>query len=312
METIFINRENIKKFNQIQDIVVAIGQFDGVHIAHQQLIKRVRDIAKERNLKSGIITFNPHPDYVLKKRNENTYLTPLQEKIEFIEKLNLDYLIIIDFNEKVASLNPRDFIQTYLLPIGVKVVVCGYDFRYGAGGQGNINTLKKDADNLIDVEVISQISYHHEKVGSTLIRDLLQQGKVDEVYHILGRYYQISGTVVSGNKIGRSLDIPTANLQIRDDFADVLPGVYGVLVTVYDKRYLGLCNLGHNPSFNYHPTMRLETHIIDFDEDIYGQIITIEFVMRIRSEQKFNSKEEFVEQIKRDKEEVLTKMKHLI
>ena len=312
METIFINRENIKKFNKIQDIVVTIGQFDGVHIAHQQLIKRVRDIAKERNLKSGIITFNPHPDYVLKKRNENTYLTPLQEKIEFIEKLNLDYLIIIDFNEEVASLNPRDFIQTYLLPIGVKVVVCGYDFRYGAGGQGNINTLKKDADNLIDVEVISQICYHHEKVGSTLIRDLLQQGKVDEVYHILGRYYQISGTVVSGNKIGRSLDIPTANLQIRDDFADVLPGVYGVLVTVYDKRYLGLCNLGHNPSFNYRPTMRLETHIIDFDEDIYGQIITIEFVMRIRSEQKFNSKEEFVEQIKRDKEEVLTKMKHLI
>lgn len=322
MEIIFLSKKkdaNTMRTNAIADnydktidLVVAIGQFDGVHIAHQQLIKRVKTIANEKKLKSGIITFHPHPDFILKKRNQDTYLTPLKEKIDVIKQFDVDYLFVIDFNEEIAKMSPREFVGTYLLGLGVKVVVCGYDFRYGARGAGNANTLKSDADNLLGVEVISQISYHDEKVGSSLIRELLQKGKVEEVYQILGRFYQISGTVVSGTKIGRSLDIPTANLQVREEFADVLPGVYGVIVTVNNQRYMGLCNLGHSPSFNYHQSMRLETHIIGFNEDIYGYTITIDFVIRLRDEQKFSSKEAFVEQIKRDKEEVLTKLKHLL
>lgn len=312
METIFLNNQVIANFTKLGDLVVAIGQFDGVHIAHQQLIKKVKEISRDQKMKSGIITFHPHPDYILKKRTEDTYLTPLQEKIEVIQRFEVDYLFIIDFNEEIAALSPKTFVQTYLLALGVKVVVCGFDFRYGAYGVGNVDTLKSDADNLLDVEVISQISYRDEKVGSSLIRNLLQQGKVEEVYQILGRYYEISGTVVSGTRIGRTLQIPTANLSIREDFAEVLPGVYGVLVTVNHQKYLGLCNLGHSPSFNYHSSMRLETHIIDFNEDIYGQTISVEFVIRLRDEQKFCSKEAFIEQIKRDKEEVIKRLKHLL
>jgi riboflavin kinase/FMN adenylyltransferase len=310
MEIIFLNEtENIRQYDPS---VVAIGQFDGMHIAHLELVKRAKEVAKARNLKTGIVTFDPHPDYVLQKRKTDTYLTPLDEKIKVIGNLGLDYLFIIHFDEQVARMEPKAFVNRYLLSLGVKAVVAGFDYRYGFKGQGNVSTLKRDAQDLIDVEVISEIKYHDEKVGSALIRELLQKGEVEEVRRILGRYYQITGTVVSGNKIGRTLNLPTANLQIRDDFAEVKPGVYGVIVTVLGKRHLGLCNLGHNPSFNYQPVMQLETHIIDFHEEIYGEQITIDFVLRLRDEQKFASKEAFIEQIRKDKQEVENQMRNLI
>ncbi len=297
MDVIRLKKENI---NFIDNLSAAIGQFDGLHIAHLELIKKAKLISKKRGLKSAIITFDPHPDFVLKKQVDETYITPIDEKIKLIESFDVDYLIIINFTKEVASTEPVDFVKYYLLNIGVKEVVCGFDFSFGKFGKGKGSAITEYANGLINTTIIDEIRFDNKKIGSTLIRELLNNGDVLKVKEIMGRFYSVTAKVVKGSQVGKKVGVPTANLEINNDFVDVKSGVYSVLVHYDKQKYLGVCNIGHNPTFNYQANKRIEVHILDFDKDIYEDELIVEFLEYLREESKFSSIEEFQNQIKKD------------
>lgn len=300
MELIKINIDNLSRLKE--DVVATVGQFDGVHLAHLKLIEKTIEIAKSNNLKSAMFTFDPHPDFVLKKDLTNTYVTVIDEKINILKHLGLDYLVIIEFTMDVAKMSPSDFVNLILVNNCVKEVVVGFDFKYGYKGSGKADQITTYSNNLIKTHIIDEIKYNSQKIGTALIKSLLSVGKVEEVKSLMGRYYKIKGNVVTGNKVGRTINFPTANLEVDEQFAKLLPGVYVVIVTLNNQKYLGIANLGHNPSFNVSVPMVFETHIFDFNQDIYGENIEIELVKYIRSEQKFKNKEDFLRQIEKDKE----------
>ncbi|MCM1259467.1 MAG: bifunctional riboflavin kinase/FAD synthetase [Prevotella sp.] len=288
-------------FSKIQDEIVAtIGQFDGIHTAHRMLIERTISESKQKGWKSAIFTFDPHPDFILKKDVSFTYVTPFHEKVELLRQLGLDYMVVIDFNLTVARMSPKDFVEKILLANHVNEVIIGYDFRFGCKGEGCPNDISLYSNNLINVLIMDEQAYQNQKIGTTLIKKLLQKGDMETVKSLLGRYYAIEGKVIHGNQVGRTLHFPTANLKVEQDFAKLLSGVYVVYVYLENKKYLGVANFGRNPSFNERESMVFETHILDFDGDIYGKHIRVELVYFIRSEIKFPSKEAFVKQLEQD------------
>lgn len=310
MDIIYIDYNNLNKNNE--PIVATIGQFDGLHVAHISLINKTIEIAKKKLMKSAIFTFDPHPDFVLKKDLSNVYITPLNEKVDILSNLGLDYMFIIKFDLNIAGIEPNDFVNNILVMNAVKEVVVGFDFSFGKNGKGKPNDISQLSNNLINTTIIDEIKYNEEKIGTTLVKEFLKIGKLDEVYKLLGRYYKISGKVVEGNKIGRTLDLPTANLKVDKQFANIKPGVYVVKVIIKDKEYFGFANLGYNPSFNESNDMIFETHIFNYSADLYGMILEVELLSFIREEIKFTSKEEFLKQIKIDKEKSINYLKKLI
>ena len=302
MDVIYLEFENYKKNNI--PVVATIGQFDGLHVAHLSLINNTIDIAKNKNIKSAIFTFDPHPDFVLKKDLTNTYVTPINEKIKLLANLGLDFMFIIKFDLDIAGIESIDFVNNILVNNNVKEVVVGFDLCFGKQGKGKANEITKLSNGLIKTTIIEEIKYNEEKIGTTLVKQYLKLGKVDEVYKLLGRFYKIKGTVVEGNKVGRTLNLPTANLKVDKQFANIKPGVYAVRVLIENKQYYGFANLGYNPSFNESIDMVFETHIFDYSDNLYGSTLEIELLSFIREEIKFKSKEEFLNQINIDKEKV--------
>ena len=289
MKTIYIKNN---QFNSIDDeICAAIGNFDGVHLGHQELINE----CKIHNLKSGVITFDPHPSIFLKKIPNYPLLTPIKEKKKILESLGIDYLIIIEFNNEMALMPKEEFIQL-LIKLNIKSLVAGYDFTFGKMAEGDIRDLAKH----FHVYEIKKYNLDGIRVSTTYIRELLASGNVLEASKLLGRNYSISGVVEYGNQKGRLIGFPTANINYENFF---LPkgGVYSVLVYLDNKIYKGICNIGNNPTFNYSSTKKLEVHIINLDEYIYDKKIKIEFIDRIREEMKFSSADELVNQLKLDK-----------
>ena len=310
MDVIYLEFEDYKKNNN--PIVAAIGQFDGLHVAHLTLIKKTIDIAKENNLKSAIFTFDPHPDFVLKKDLSNAYVTPINEKINLLSNLGLDFMFVIKFDLNIASIEPYDFVNNILINNYVKEVVVGFDFSFGKFGKGKAKDITSLSNNIIKTTIIDEIKYNEEKIGTTLVKQYLKLGKVDEVYKLLGRYYKIKGTVVEGNKVGRTLNLPTANLKVDKQFANIKPGVYAVKVNIKNIEFYGFANLGYNPSFNESVDMVFETHIFNYSNNLYGETLEIELLSFIRDEIKFNSKEEFLNQINKDKENVHEYLKNIL
>ena len=300
MELIRINLKNPVGLKD--DVVATIGQFDGLHLAHLKLIQKTKEIANEKGLKTAIFSFNPHPDFVLKKDLSNTYVTPLHQKISLLEEMGFDYFVLIEFNEDVAKMSPVDFVNKILIENKVKYAIVGFDFRFGNRGVGKAENITELSNNKIKTIIIDEIKYNNEKIGTSLIKKLLKNGFVSDVKTIMGRYYKIVGQVVYGNQIGQTIGFPTANLYIGPEFAEILPGVYIVRVKVRGKFYLGIANLGVNPSFNKVNQMVFETHIFDFDENIYGELIEIELIRFIRKEVTFATVEDFKIQIRKDVE----------
>jgi riboflavin kinase/FMN adenylyltransferase len=284
-----------KKYN-LGNLCVALGEFDGLHLAHQTLIKRAIKSAGEINAKSAVISFDPHPDFILKKRENQGYLTPLNTKIRTLKDLGVDYFILIPFTLSLSKLPYEEFESTVLDEFSIKKLIVGFDYRYGFKGSGNTETLKKK----YNVEVIDKILFKDEKMGSNSIREFLLAGRMDDVASSLGRYYNITGLVVGGNQVGRTIGIRTANINIDIEYQVLRKGIYGVIVEIKDKKYLGVCNIGNNPTLNYVEIPRLEVHILDFDETIYNEIISVDFVVFLRDEIKYDNKDELIKQINLD------------
>lgn len=300
MKIIYLNELNDYEF---EPSCVALGFFDGIHLGHRKLIDEVIAVAKENDLKKALMTFDVHPkSYLL--GNSFKYLMSLDDKIKYLENLNFDYLFVLRFNHSIADFEPRQFINEFIIKPNIKHVVCGFDFHFGFHGIGDANYLKNYSDNQYEVTVINKLEYEHKKISSSYIRNLLADGKIELANILLDRFYQVNGIIIHGRKNGRKIGFPTINVDVHDY---VLPknGVYGVKVVIDGNEYLGMANLGYNPTFKALEHVSLEVNIFNFNQDVYGKNVTVLFINHIRSEQKFDSINDLIEQLNQDKQKII-------
>ncbi|PLX43333.1 MAG: riboflavin biosynthesis protein RibF [Desulfobacteraceae bacterium] len=297
--------KNIDKIEKpFKNAVITIGNFDGVHIGHQALFHEVIEKADTINGTSIVMTFEPHPVRVLKQNGHLPLITLYEQKIELIENSGVDVLICVPFTEEFAAISAKTFVEDILLKsIGMKAIVVGKDYTFGRNREGDIDLLKTYANNLgFEVVVADWIQTSKNwpgRISSTRTRELVEEGKVDEAQKLLGRYYQIRGVVTTGrNRGGRLLGFPTANITLHDELCPK-NGVYAVAVDCMGEIFQGVANIGYSPTFDDN-VFSVEVHILDFNENIYGQKIRVDFVKRIRDEKKFSNISELSDQIKKD------------
>ena len=283
--------------------VVTIGNFDGVHLGHQELINRVNKRASEIAGTSIVITFEPHPVQVLRPEKAPKRLTSLQEKMGLFQSLGINVVVCIDFTMEFAQHTPDEFIREVLCEkIGARVVLVGQNYTFGKDRKGHIDFLK-DRGKLFgfDVEVVGSIEIDGHRVSSSKIREHLTRGEVDKAAKLLGRYYAIEGIVTPGHHRGMELGYPTANIYIVDE---PLPkeGIYAVKVLHGSETINGVCYIGTQPTFAGEKTC-VEAHLFDFDSTLYHEHLRVLFVKRIRGEQTFADQESLIRQIRDDVEE---------
>lgn len=287
-------------------VVAATGFFDGVHIGHAAVISELVRVAKEKRQRSAIITFWPHPRTVLQQdAHALRLLNTLEEKRERVLSMGVDELLVIDFTKSFSTLSTEEFLTDYLQKkYGVTTLIVGYDHRLGNSALRSQEEMREIASALgIEIVRVGEFQYGEMGVSSTKIRGCLSSGDVEKGAQLLGYNYSLYGVVVSGEQLGRTIGFPTANMELYEPLK-IVPGngVYLVDVELRGEMFLGICNVGNRPTVGYNQRRTIETHILDFDEDIYGLPIRISFVRKIRDEKKFNSLDELKAQIGRDKE----------
>ncbi|MFW5972019.1 MAG: bifunctional riboflavin kinase/FAD synthetase [Bacillota bacterium] len=283
-------------------LVLAVGTFDGVHIGHQEVIKKAVDIAKEKNLPVGVYTFNPHPLKVLKPAIAPRSIISSRQKIELLSNMGLNYYLEQKFSNSFAEMEYKDFVKDFLIgKFRVVHLVVGEDFHLGKNGKGDVQSLSKyGVKHGFKVTGLENITRDDERISSTRIRELIKKGKVDQISDYLGRKYRLDGTVIKGMGRGHKFGIPTANLKLDTDYQIPQKGVYACYVYYKNKQYCGIVNLGYNPTFANN-RFSIEVHILNFDkDDIYGEWLSVELIERIRDEMTFDSTEELVARIKKD------------
>jgi riboflavin kinase / FMN adenylyltransferase len=294
----------IQEFRKLDNAVVTSGTFDGVHLGHQKILSRLNEVADLNNGQSVVITFYPHPRSVISPDNQIVkLLSTLDEKIELLEKSGVNHLLIIPFTREFSELSSEEFIQKILIEsIGTKTLVIGYDHRFGKNREGGFDYLKVNKEKYgFEIEEISRQDIENVAVSSSKIRKALQEGDVPSADHFLGRNYALSGVIVKGKQLGRTIGFPTANIQVRE-IAKLIPsdGVYAVKVYYKEHAFGGMLNIGNRPTVDG-TYQTVEVNIFDFDQEIYGENLTVEFLQKIRNEQKFNGLDELKGQIAKDK-----------
>lgn len=283
--------------------VVTIGTFDGVHIGHQKIIKRLTKKASEKHLISVILTFFPHPRMVLQQNSDIQLLNTISERTEILSALDLDYIYVKEFTQDFADLSARDFVKTVLVDkLHVKHVIIGYDHQFGKNRSANIDDLRKfGAEFNFEVEEISAQDIKDVAVSSTKIRSSLHSGDIKTANAFLGYAFYITGTVVRGKGFGKKMEFPTANINVSETYK-LIPknGVYAVSSTYQNKVIYGMMNIGVNPTFEA-DKKTIEVHFFDFDEDLYGQDLKISVLDRLRDEHKFESVEALIAQLRQDR-----------
>lgn len=305
METIHLSyplSQNIIA-NHTQPQILAIGQFDGLHLGHRSVILDAKAIADSTNLPLAVMTFYPHPKEVMKKGKYEGYLTPPDLKTQILQEMGIDYLYIVDFDDAFSQVSPEAFVQGMLLPLQVHTAVVGFDFRYGYQGAGDASTLAHLSGNCLAVQTVSPFLINDEKVSSSGIRIALHDGNMQLVQQWLGRPYCITGIVNHGEKRGRKIGYPTANVKLNEHFVLPARGVYAVMVKHKDIWLKGVMNVGVKPTFHDNvPETTLEIHLFDFTGDLYDQTLLVNLVQFIRPEMKFSGVESLVAQIAQDSE----------
>jgi riboflavin kinase/FMN adenylyltransferase len=286
--------------SKFKNPAITIGNFDGVHMGHQALFQRVRQWAEELHGQSVVVTFDPHPLEVLFPEKAPSFITSHRQKLELIASCGIDATIVIPFDHEFARISAREFVEVILVEkIGVKAIVVGNDYRFGHSREGDIPFLKRLGEKYgFEVEIVTSIRMNDTPVSSTSIRQMIAGGNIREANKLLGRPFEVTGTVIEGRKRGVSLGFPTANIRMPA-VASPRTGVYVVQAEVDGKRYGGAANLGYNPTFG-DVELSLETHLFDFNQDIYGKSITIRFIDRLRDEKRFSGPEELRAQIEKD------------
>ena len=299
--------KSIDEYNESKSSVVTIGTFDGIHKGHQKIFNKVINASKQNNLSSVVLTFFPHPRIILNKYNDIKMIDTLDEKIEHLEKIGIDNLIIHPFDKKFSLLSADQFIKEYLVKkLQLKHIIIGYDHRFGKGREASVSDLKEYSIDFnfivdeIDAQEIEKIA-----ISSTKIRNSINQGDLETTKKYLGRFFSLTGKVVKGDGLGKQIDYPTANLLIEEDYK-IIPkdGVYYIRTTIDNKLYNGMMNIGHRPTIG-NKAKSIEVNLFNFDRDIYDKIISIDVVVKIRDEKKFSSINALKAQLAKDEEHCL-------
>ncbi|WP_417557467.1 bifunctional riboflavin kinase/FAD synthetase [Mesoflavibacter zeaxanthinifaciens] len=287
--------------------VLTIGTFDGVHIGHQKIIKRLVEISEIKNLTPSLLTFFPHPRMVLQKDANIKLINTIDEKKDILKQFGISNLVIKEFTKEFSRLTAEDFVKNILVDhLKAKHIIIGYDHHFGRNRNANIEDLKQFGNDFdFEVEEISKQDINDVAVSSTKIRAALQEGNIKTANTYLGYNFMLTGKVIDGKKLGQTINYPTANLHIEETYK-LIPkhGVYIVKSIIDNITVYGMMNIGHNPTVNgKHQT--IETHFFDFNKDLYGQNLKIELLQRLRDEQKFNSVQELQTQLHIDKKNAL-------
>jgi len=294
----------LEGYEKVKNPVVTVGTFDGVHVGHSKIFGKMTSLAKACDGETVVVTFHPHPRLVIHPDSKDLKFINTQErKYDLIEKNAIDHLVIIPFTKDFASTEANTFVKDVLVDrIGVHELVVGYDHQFGKNREGSFDELLKLAEAYnFKVDQIPAQDINNIAVSSTKIRNALKEGEIKMANRLLGYEYSITGTVVSGNKIGRKIGFPTANIELQDEYKLITAmGVYACRVLQNGKIYLGMGNIGYRPTIN-NSDLTIEVHIFDFDKDIYGETITIFFVDRIRDEVKFDNLEALQHQLTQDR-----------
>jgi len=306
-------RENLKDYNSTKQSVITIGTFDGVHIGHKKIINQLTSISSKNNLISILLSFFPHPKMVLQNDKELKLINTIQEKEGLLNSLNLDYLIIKEFTKEFSRLSALEFVRDILVnKLNAKHIIIGYDHHFGRNRTANIEQLKEFGE-LYDFKVTEILAQDIDDIAisSTKIRKALINGEITLANKFLGYNFFFSGNVVHGNNIGKTISFPTANIKIDAPYKLVPKnGVYIVKTTIENQITFGMMNIGYNPTFNG-KQKSIEIHFINFNKNIYDKTLTIEMILRIRNEIKFNTVDDLKKQLEQDKLSTLNYIKSL-
>ena len=299
--------ENIEHFNDTNQTAITIGTFDGVHLGHQKILKKLIVNAKSAGLKSTLFTFAPHPRVVLQQGTDLKLITTLEEKKKILTELGIDQLIVFPFTKEFSRLSAIEFVRDILVEkLLVKKIIIGYDHHFGRNRTANINDLIEfGALFNFEVEQIPAEEIDAVSISSTKIRNALLEGDIETANSFLGYPFMLTGTIAKGKGLGRKMSFPTANLNINDPYK-IIPqnGVYIVESNIEDKKVYGMMNIGFNPTVNG-TSKSIEVHFFNLDKDLYGKKIQIGFLSRLRDEQKFDSVNELKIQLEKDKKSAL-------
>ena len=299
--------KSIDEYNESKSSVVTIGTFDGIHKGHQKIFNKVLNVSKQSNLSSVVLTFFPHPRIILNKYNDIKMIDSLDEKINHLEKIGIDHLIIHPFDKKFSLLSADQFIKEYLVEkLKLKHIIIGYDHRFGKGREASVTDLKEYSREFnfvvdeIDAQEIEKIA-----ISSTKIRNSINEGDLKTTKIYLGRFFSLTGKVVKGDGLGKQIDYPTANISIEEDYK-IIPkdGVYYIKTTIDNNLYNGMMNIGHRPTIGT-KEKSIEVNLFNFNTDIYDRVVSIDVVEKIRDEKKFASIEALKTQLAKDQEHCL-------
>lgn len=299
----------IRDFESVEynkNSVITIGTFDGIHLGHRKIIDSVHEIRDSKNLRSIIVTFEPHPQIVLKnKAHDIKLLSTLEEKLEMFERLGIDMVYVINFTKEFSQNTAEEFYKKFIFDkFGLSDIVIGYDHMVGRNREGGFETLKKlSGEYDFNIHKIDELKINGYTVSSTVIRNMLLASSVKDAAMLLCDYYPFTGEVIYGDKLGRKIGFPTANIKPLSEYK-LIPknGVYLVSSEIKGKKYYGMMNIGVRPTVTEGLNKTNEIYFMDFNDDIYGEILKIKFLDFIREEKKFNSVNELKQQIEKDKE----------
>jgi riboflavin kinase/FMN adenylyltransferase len=292
--------QELAKISPPRDTVLTIGTFDGVHLGHQQLLQRLKALADSSGLLAAVLTFRNHPRLVLNSELELSYITTLEDRLDLLRGQGIDLVISVDFTRDLSLLGAREFVGLLCGHLKMKSLVVGPDFALGHGREGDISTLTHLGEEMgFRVQAIEPTMMMGDVIKSSKTRGLIAQGDVETASRMLGRWYALTGLVVEGDRRGRLLGFPTANLSLDPSIVIPADGIYATWAVVDGRRYQGATCIGLRPTFGVNGRT-VETFILDFQGDIYGKPITLEFAGRLRDEQAFPNVEALVEQMKID------------
>lgn len=279
---------------------IALGNFDGIHLGHQKLIKAMVEKSKINNLKPALLLFKKHTKSLIKSE-EPKVITSIQQKIEILKDLGVEIVYLIDFDKKLMKLSGEEFIKQIIIDkMNTKFIMIGFDYRFGYKASGNSKDLIEFGKKYsIDVKILDPVYNKKEIISSSNIRNLISLGKVKEAAEILGRDYSVIGKVIKGDNRGTDLGFPTANIELIDNYIIPKNGVYMTNTIIDNKKYISATNIGYNPTFG-NKNLKFETHILDFEDDIYNKTIEVEFNSFIRDDIKFNDINDLIHQMKLD------------
>ena len=296
--------DNLKSYSSEKESILTIGTFDGVHIGHNKILKRLIQDSKKNNLSSLVMTFFPHPRMILNKSHEIKMIDTIDEKINLLEKTGLDNLIIHPFDNNFSKIRAKEFVEEILVKkLKIKEIIIGYDHKFGKDREASVKDFKKfGQDYIFNVKEIPAEEIDSIAISSTKIRDAILNGEIEKCNKFLGRNFILTGKVVYGEGLGKKIDFPTANIEIKETYK-IIPknGVYLVKTKINSNTYFGMMNIGIRPTVGGR-NKSLEIHFFNFKDNIYGKNVSIEIIKKIRDEEKFSSIDQLKIQLKKDEQ----------